>query len=276
MSKDRQDQVVSTARGKRYLNVGCGVIAHQEWNNLDAAPAHSWIRLWEAQDPLPFAAGTFHAVYHSHFLEHLTRDSATRFLAECHRVLLLGGTMRLILPDMEYNAQLYLEALRMCRENGSPLDLEHLTWARLNLFDQMVRVKPGGEMLEFLHQKLLDVEFVEQTTGGDDARQMRKSATKSAKSLMARMADGIKNPRKATRHLVSRLRPPSPGERGELHRWGYDEIGLREMLDTAGFRFARRMDHSESSIPDFERFALDVGPDGNRKPHSLILEAQKV
>lgn len=48
---------------------------------------------------LPFPTGTIDAIFHSHFLEHLDRDAARRFLLETRRVLKPGGIQRIVVPD---------------------------------------------------------------------------------------------------------------------------------------------------------------------------------
>jgi SAM-dependent methyltransferase len=64
--------------------------------------------------------------------------------------------------------------------------------------------------------------------------------------------------------------------RGETHQWMYDEINLRDLVTSAGFREARRMSFNRSLIPDWERTALDRNDDGGEyKPFSLYLEAVK-
>ncbi len=55
----------------------------------------------DALNPLPLADGSVKRIHCEHFLEHLDYDSAPAFLGECHRVLELGGTLRLIVPDAE-------------------------------------------------------------------------------------------------------------------------------------------------------------------------------
>jgi predicted SAM-dependent methyltransferase len=60
---------------------------------------------------IPFESQTFDVVYHSHFLEHLSMKDARFMVAECHRILKHGGMIRVVVPDLEYNAKLYLKCL---------------------------------------------------------------------------------------------------------------------------------------------------------------------
>ena len=63
---------------------------------------------------------------------------------------------------------------------------------------------------------------------------------------------------------------------GEIHLWMYDEVSLKETLEGTGFTDVRRETPTTSSIPDFARYGLDVGPDGTPwKGVSLYMEARR-
>jgi SAM-dependent methyltransferase len=51
---------------------------------------------------------TVETVYSSHFLEHVRRADALRFLRECHRILRPGGVLRLVVPDLRRLAERYV------------------------------------------------------------------------------------------------------------------------------------------------------------------------
>ena len=61
---------------------------------------------------LPIKDGTAKAVYASHILEHLTRADFETALRNTWRILIPGGTFRLIMPDLETGAVAYLRRLR--------------------------------------------------------------------------------------------------------------------------------------------------------------------
>jgi predicted SAM-dependent methyltransferase len=61
---------------------------------------------------LPIKDGTAKAVYASHILEHLTRADFETALRNTWRILMPGGTFRLIMPDLETGAVAYLRRLR--------------------------------------------------------------------------------------------------------------------------------------------------------------------
>lgn len=58
---------------------------------------------------IPFPDASADAVYHSHFLEHLDRAPAERFLMEVGRVLKPDGIHRVVVPDLEIRAREYLD-----------------------------------------------------------------------------------------------------------------------------------------------------------------------
>lgn len=118
------------------LNLGCGPNAPDGWVNVDGSwnawfshhphllHAVRFLRIvpaergavWTARPvvhdirrPLPFRSNTFVAIYASHVLEHLHFDDAQRLLHECLRVLVPGGVLRIVVPDLESIALQYLK-----------------------------------------------------------------------------------------------------------------------------------------------------------------------
>ena len=59
------------APGSPLLNLGCGGRRHPAWTNVDLVPAGPDVIAADLRQPLPFAAGSFQAVYAAHVLEHL-------------------------------------------------------------------------------------------------------------------------------------------------------------------------------------------------------------
>lgn len=56
---------------------------------------------------IPLDANSADFVYSSHFLEHLFRKDAQNLLSEAYRVLKPGGTLRIVVPDLEYALSLF-------------------------------------------------------------------------------------------------------------------------------------------------------------------------
>jgi predicted SAM-dependent methyltransferase len=108
--------------GRTYLDVGCGIHAQRdpEWVNLD----YDWFPgidlCWDITRGLPVPSAHFRGVYSEHCLEHVTLAQAREVLAEIHRVLLPGGDVRLVVPDVV----LYLRAFERAKA-GEPNPFPH-------------------------------------------------------------------------------------------------------------------------------------------------------
>jgi SAM-dependent methyltransferase len=59
---------------------------------------------------LGFAPASVDAIYSSHFIEHLKRDEARRFLQDCRAALKRGGVCRVVTPDLRALARQYVGA----------------------------------------------------------------------------------------------------------------------------------------------------------------------
>lgn len=85
----------------RKLHIGCGEKRLSGWLNIDiegnAADLHH-----DMMNPLPFPTGSVELVYNEHFLEHLTAEQGVAALREFHRVLRVGGVLRVAMPDLRY------------------------------------------------------------------------------------------------------------------------------------------------------------------------------
>jgi SAM-dependent methyltransferase len=168
--------VKRTADGRALLNLGCGTRTHPAWTNLDFSPyarLAGWPRVsalaarlgllspgryrqlrgmdpdvihWDLRRGAPFPEGTFDVVYHSHLLEHMDRDAGAAMLAECLRIVRPGGVLRVVVPDLRYLTERYLETLAELDASGRSADTlgrhEVTTEA---LFGQMVRREYTGE-----------------------------------------------------------------------------------------------------------------------------------
>ena len=91
----------SASNHNSLLNVGCGDLTKGGWINLDSDyPNHNRF-YYNAENPLPFATESIEHIHAEHFLEHLEYFSAHDFIKECFRVLKVGGSLRIIVPDLE-------------------------------------------------------------------------------------------------------------------------------------------------------------------------------
>jgi SAM-dependent methyltransferase len=66
---------------------------------------------------IPFDSDSFDAAYHSHLLEHLDRQAASRFLSEVKRVLKPDGIHRIVVPDFEKLCKDYLFHVSVCEKD---------------------------------------------------------------------------------------------------------------------------------------------------------------
>ena len=94
-----------TTQGLR-INIGAGPNRVPGWTNIDLHPAQLALNLrWG----LPLADGTVDLAYSAHCIEHQYLADALGTLREIHRVLAPGGTLRLVVPDIETYARAYVQ-----------------------------------------------------------------------------------------------------------------------------------------------------------------------
>jgi len=265
----------------RLLNVGCGNVFHPDWVNLDAAPSAPEVTAHDLRRGIPYADESFDAVYGSHVLEHLEPCAAARLLRECLRILKPEGIARLVVPDLEAIAGLYLRSLEGALA-GDAQARQRYDWMMLELYDQAVRTVPGGAMGAHLRGTMdgKQAEFVASRIGDEALTPVpynRRAVSRLAKavSLLRRSAAGAgaffflgTEGREALREGLFR-------RSGEVHQWMYDRFSLRRALESAGFSDARVCAVDESRIPGFARYGLETRNGRARKPDSLYVEAQK-
>jgi len=252
----------------RYLNLGCGRRYHQQWSNVDFHATGPGVIAHDLTRRLPFSDNSYDVVYHSHVLEHFSKRGAPEFLKECYRVLSPGGIMRVVVPDLEQIARVYLSIVEAAKR-GDAAAAQKYDWIVIELFDQMVRSAPGGEMLRYWKQNPMPAEdFVIERVGSEvlNVLSVLRNAGQSPGAQPDEACTAITDPLEVGKFRLS----------GEVHQWMYDEFSLARLLQNTGFCDIRRRAANESAIEDFNRFLLDIEPDGSvRKPESLFLEARK-
>ena len=262
------------------LNLGCGERIHPDWVNLDLHPMVPGVQEWDLKAGLPFPDASFDAVYHSHVLEHFSKADGLRLLDRCGHVLRRGGTIRVVVPDLERIVQLYLRSLEksLAGDQEAPSQYD---WAMLEMYDQTVRERPGGEMLAYVQgADDSQITFAKARLGGELARMLpAKGAAPAGKheNRTQRVTDNLR--RKALRLISGRdgISAYDQGmfrRSGELHKWMYDRYSLSNALKSAGFIDVKQCEAAESRIPQWSSFHLDTEPDGRTyKPDSLFMEA---
>jgi hypothetical protein len=237
---------------------------------------------------LPFASTSFDVVYHSHVLEHLTRPEAQSLMRECWRVLRPGGLIRVVVPDLEKIATDYLVALREVERVEDGEARHRYEWIQLELLDQAVRERSGGEMMAYLSQDPLPAQAWILDRCGSDVRQLieearraqgpqspaRRSLRERGAAAMARVRAGAKRGilgRDYRALQVGRFRLS-----GEPHLWMYDRYSLASLLEGVGFQEILQRSAADSAVAGWNMFGLDTDPDGTiYKPGSLFMEARR-
>lgn len=116
----------------KFVHIGCGTTVGKSWENFDASPTLRMARLpivgpsvsklaqavefpklvryGDIVKGLPVADGSARAIFASHVLEHLALEDMRKALGNCLRILEPGGSIRLIVPDLEARAKAYIAA----------------------------------------------------------------------------------------------------------------------------------------------------------------------
>jgi len=111
---------------KILINLGSGHWKLDGWVNIDLDSDSRPDVCANLSCSLPFRDGCVDFMHSEDFIDQLTLEQASRFLRECHRILKPGGVIRVLTPDVEQLAEMYLhrpEALKaLWREHvGVPL-----------------------------------------------------------------------------------------------------------------------------------------------------------
>ncbi len=296
----------------RYLNLGCGnrYVESAAWLNVDFAVRHPGVLAIDLRKKLPFSENSFDLVYHSHVLEHFTCPEAKKLLGECYRVLKPGGIIRVVVPDLENITREYLHLLAEIRSGVDDARGKY-DWIMLELYDQAVRQKSGGMMLQYLQQPDIPAhDYVLQRGGKEIQELIRRARTASNvpqpavqkfNSSWQRLKYHLFwRPKQWIRRLPAQLRrlPSEIKEKllallldqeyellqisrfrnsGEVHQWMYDSYSLGALLAAVGFTEICVQTPTRSYLADWSSFHLDTEPDGSiYKPNSLYMEAKKM
>lgn len=108
------------------VNIGPGAQAKSGWVNVDAWKGPLIDCLYDCRKSLPFPDASVRGIFCEHFFEHIDyTEEVPYFLSECHRVLKIGGVLRLILPDAEKYLRAYCKGGWEELDRIRPLDPEH-------------------------------------------------------------------------------------------------------------------------------------------------------
>jgi predicted SAM-dependent methyltransferase len=98
-----------------FLEVGAGnKKGVNGWTTVDIS--RSCDIFWDLRNGIPFPDESIKKIYSSHFFEHLTFKDTQKFLDECKRVLIPGGTFSICVPNAKLYIELYLNPDPVRRE----------------------------------------------------------------------------------------------------------------------------------------------------------------
>jgi predicted SAM-dependent methyltransferase len=257
-----------------------GLVFHEEWTNVQFSRLPVTHRpgmiVHDLRAPLPFPKDTFDAVYTNHVIEHLTPEEASHLVRDVRRVLKPGARWRISIPDLERLARAYVHGLETWLADPSPRNLARYEFSALELFDQMVRDRSGGLLLEHIKAGRFDVEYVRRQTGDvfDDflaaawreptliekirSRTVRELATEAARR--AKLVAWRGDPRKTR----------------EATKWMYDRVSLPLLLQGEGFVEVAVKTFRDSDIEGWERYDFDRSSRGDYALEpSLYVEGRK-
>jgi len=83
----------------RKLQLGAGSHAPTGWLNTDIAPTGDQVYL-DATKRYPFPDGSFQYVFSEHMIQAVPWEGGLAMLQECYRVLVSGGKLRIVTPDL--------------------------------------------------------------------------------------------------------------------------------------------------------------------------------
>ncbi len=278
-----------------YLNLGCGSRYHPDWINIDIAPQGPGVICNDLSRGIPFPDTSCEVVYHAAVLEHLRRSDAALFMGECYRVLRPGGIVRVGVPDLEKICRLYLAKLTAVLNDDKSAAHDY-DWIMLELFDQIVREKSGGGMLDYLRQESLPNEIFVYERTGEEGRELVKELRCSSSQLgrkrqllpllLYKLRRGFRTLPCLVKSRILFWMLGTEDKRaleigrfrlaGEVHHWMYDRYSLARLLSLTGFRDPQLHEAHSSSISNWTDFHLDTLPDGQAiKPDLFFIEAIK-
>lgn len=280
----------------KLLNLGCGQKFHKDWINIDFVSTSEYVVQHNLLDGIPINFNEVDVVYHSHVLEHFSKNDGFYFMEECYRVLNTNGIIRIAVPDLETIAKEYILNLQLAME-GNVEAKHNYEWIKLELLDQTVRNQSGGDMKNYLYQPIIENESYVFKRIGSEGKIIRESFLKQqnlidVKNLIQPKKSILKTLFKKRKRIIAKLKfwkqkkifreQESKALKigqfrlgGEIHQWMYDRYSLSELLGKVGFTEIKICSAFQSEIQNWATYELDVINGEVRKPDSLFIEARK-
>jgi len=279
-----------------YLNLGCGTNFNSDWINIDIVSTGEGVIAHDITKGIPIPDCTCDVVYHSHLIEHIRQKDVMHFMKESYRVLKKGGIIRIATPNLEQICKIYLDKLYKSLDGDIKSSYDY-KWILIEMYDQTVREKSGGEMLTYLSQNPIPNEDFVYERIGEEGRNLVKILRNPLKTILSanyiwqnwlvlfrkllirlykifeRTVSFFILRRDAYKALyIGRCRLS-----GEIPHWMYDRYSLTVLLKSVGFDHVTIQSARNSKIKDWSSFNLDTTIEGNvRKPDSLFIEAVKI
>src|SRR3990167_8409289 len=276
----------------KLLNLGCGTRYHPDWINIGFVSTNKNIIVHNLLKGIPFKDNDFDVVYHSHLLEHFSKQDAIDFIKECHRVLKSGGIIRIATPNLEEIVKNYIKYLNRSLENDKTAEFKY-DFTMVEMYDQFVRNFSGGALGQ-LYKKgdFLDPNFVYKRTGFKKPTNRKRNIDYMSKKQFQYVGNklaGILH--KALRgsfnvNIKEDLLKVVLGKEyryyelgkfrldGEVHQWMYDRFSLKRLLTQNKFKDVKICQATESKVPNWNSYNLDTNLDGTvYKPDSIFVEA---
>lgn len=280
----------------KYLNLGCGTRFHKEWLNIDFTSKSEHIIAHNLLAGIPFEDNSMDVIYHSHVLEHFSKEDGEKFISECYRVLKPNGIIRIAVPDLERIVGEYQKNLKLAL-SGDQEAAANYDWIMIEMYDQAVRQKSGGLMADYIFRQHIPNEAYVYERIGEEGRLLRKlyldSLNQKSKpteiqidkrSFARKILSALKQ--KLKRYLFKNEIAFFEQERkyaelgrfrlgGEVHQWMYDRFSLGRLLKKQGFLDIEIKTAFDSAIPNWNSFELESKNGIVYKPDSLFVEAKK-
>jgi len=155
------------------LHVGSGkLVIDDSWINIDLESEPNVDISMNVLEGLPFAGDSVDFVYSEHFIEHLPKHGAKRFLTDVFRILKPGGVHRILTPDLRGCVDVFLSGtwpeIDWTRKHKIETSADYLNhtmrlWGHQFLFDKETLFKFAEEAgyAEMTWEKLNESRFID-------------------------------------------------------------------------------------------------------------------
>jgi hypothetical protein len=171
-------------------------------------------------------------------------------------------------------------------EDPAEKNLMRFYWIKLQMLDQMVRERSGGDMWDAIQRGYYDSEYAKERFEDVFEEFLPRPAQKTAAPRVVpprppwlrairRIAGRAYRSAAAKLQAKPQAAPIDPRRSFEADKWLHDRLSLRICLEQAGFRDYRVKDFRSSDIPGWDRFQLDKSKSGDHALEpSIYVEAR--